>query len=149
MEPIVFIILFVACVPLVLLIIFVPVIKDKKARNGVTNYDTFSKNYSFVLDCSKEKAIELLLQKSVADTLNYSFDQNSMIIQFEHLNAIIEYQLMFYTFENRTFLKVTRIQMIHDKSNIPFMINRFFIEKCGAEPVDYQCFRSLESSVNE
>lgn len=41
------------------------------------------------------------------------------------------------------------IQMIHDRSNIPFMINRFFIEKCGAEPVDYHYFRSLESSVNE
>ena len=149
MKYIVFAILVIVFVLLVLCFIFYPVYNDKKARNNVMNFDTFSKNFSFVLDCSKEKAIELLLQKSVADTLNYSFDQNSMIIQFEHLNAIIEYQLMFYTFENRTFLKVTRIQMIHDKSNIPFIINRFFIEKCGAEPVDYQYFRSLERSVNE
>lgn len=149
MNPIVFVILFAVCFPLVLLLIFIPVIRDKKARNGVTNFDTFSKNYSYLLNHSQESVLELLSIKNSKDILDYTFDSNAMIIRFEDLNATIDYQLSFYYIDNKTFLKVSRIHLIHDRSNIPYMINRFFIEKIGAEPVDYHYFEGLISSVHE
>jgi len=149
MNPIVFVILFAVCVPLVLLLIFMPVIKDKKVRNGVVNTDTFSRNYTYVLSRSKEIVIGLLSQKSDGDIIDYSFDQSTMIIRFRNLIATIDYQLSFYSIDNKTFLKVSQIQLVYDKSNIPYMINRFFIEKIGAEPVDYHYFERLISSVHE
>lgn len=149
MNPIVFIVLFAVCVPLVLLLVFIPVIKDNKARNGVTNFDTFSRNYSYLLICSQENVVDMLSQKSDGDIMQYSFDLNSMIIRFEQLNATFDYQLSFHSIDNKTFLKVTQIHLIHDKSNIPLMLNRFFIKKIGAEPVDYQYSEGLVSLVNE
>jgi len=149
MEPIVFIVLFAVCVPIVFLIIFVPVIKDKKARNGVMNYDTFSKNYSYLLNCSQENATDLLSKKSEKDILNYLFDQNALIIQFEHSGVTVDYQLSFYTIDNKTFMRATKMDLIHDKTNIPFMVNTFFINKIGAEPVDYQLFEKSENTAHE
>lgn len=149
MEPMVFIVLFAVCVSIVLLIIFVPVIIDKKARNDVMTFDTLSKNYSYLLNCSQENAIDLLSKKSEKDILNYLFDQNAMIIQFEHSGVTVDYQLSFYTIDNKTYLRATKMNLIHESSNIPFMINRFFIEKIGAEPVDYYCFEKLTHSSHE
>lgn len=149
MNPIVFIVLFAVCVPLVLLLIFIPVIKDNKARNGVTNFDTFSRNYSYLLNCSQENATDLLSKKSEKDILNYLFDQNALIIQFEHSGVTVDYQLSFYTIDNKTFMRATKMDLIHDKTNIPFMVNTFFINKIGAEPFDYHYFEGLVNSSNE
>ena len=149
MNPIIFYILFIVCVPLVLLLIFIPMIKDKKVRNGVVNTDTFSWNYYYALNRSQENVVDLLSQKSDEDIMQYSFDRVSMIIRFRNLIATIDYQLSFYSIDNKTFLKVSQIQLIYDKSNIPYMINRFFIEKIGADPVDYHYFEGLVNSSNE
>lgn len=149
MNPIIFIILFAVCVPLVLLLIFIPMIKDKRVRNGVVNTDTFSRNYYYSLNRSQENVVDLLSQKSDEDIMQYSFDRVSMIIRFRNLIATIDYQLSFYSIDNKTFLKVSQIQLVYDKSNIPYMINRFFIEKIGAEPVDYHYFEGLVNSSNE
>ena len=139
----VFVILLIVMLPFVLLLILKPVYNDKKARGKVINFDSFLKNYSFVLDCSQNDAVYLLSKKNAKDTLNYTFRQSSMIIRFEYLNASIEYQLSFYIIDNKTYLEASQLHFMVEKSNIPFMINRFFIEKIGATPIDYHYFKSI------
>ena len=142
MEYIVFIALFILAIPLVLFLIFHPVMADKKVRNNVTNSDPLTQHYCFVLNCDQTEAINKLSTRNVNDTLEYAFDTNRLIIVFSHLGASIEHQLSFYVVENRTYLKVSRVKFMHSGSNIPLMVNRFFIEKIGAVPVEYSYFVS-------
>ena len=138
MEYLVFIALFILAMPLALFLIFKPVIADKKVRNNVTNSDPLRQHYCFVLNCEQNDALDKLSICNVNDTLEYTFDRNRSIIVF----SSIEHQLSFYISENKTYLKVSRAKFMHSRSNIPLMINRFFIEKIGAVPVDYSYFVS-------
>ena len=140
MEYIVFIALFILAMPLALFLIFKPVMVDKKVRNNVANSDPLTQHYCFVLDCDQTEALDKLSTRNVNDTLEYTFDRNRSIIVFSHLGASIEHQLSFYVVENKTYLKVSRVKFIHSRSNIPLMVNRFFIEKIGAVPVEYSYF---------
>ena len=142
MEYVVFIALSILAMPLALFLIFKPVIADKKVRNNVTNSDPLTQHYCFVLNCEQNEALDKLSIRNVNDTLEYTFDRNRSIIVFSHLGASIEHQLSFYIAENKTYLKVSRVKFMHSRSNIPLMINRFFIEKIGAVPVDYSYFVS-------
>ena len=142
MDPIVIISLLIVAIPLTLFLVFKPIMADKKARNNVTNSDQLTQHYCFVLDCGETEAIEKLSARNVNDTLEYTFDTNRLVIAFSHLGASIEHQLSFYVVEGKTYLKVSRVKLMHGRSNIPLMINRFFIEKIGAVPVDYSCFMS-------
>ena len=142
MENIVFIALFVLAIPLALFLIFKPVKADKKIQNNVINSDPLMQHYCFVLDCDRTEALEILSAHNVNDTIEYTFDINRLIIVFSHLGASIEHQISFYVVENKTYLKVSRVKFMHNKSNIPLMVNRFFIEKIGAVPVDYSYFVS-------
>ena len=142
MEYVVFIALFVLAVPFALFLIFKPVMEDRKVRNNVTNTDSLTQHYCFVLDCDQIKALDKLSTHNVNDTLEYTLDTNRLVIVFSHLGASIEHQLFFYVVENKTYLKVSRVKFMHSRSNIPLMINRFFIEKIGAVPVDYSYFMS-------
>lgn len=143
MEYIVFIILFILAILLVLFLIFKPVLEDKKVRNNIENSDSFNQHYCFVLTCDQSEAIKQLSTHNVKDTLEYIFDTDYLTIVFSHLGASIEHQLSFYVVENKTYLKVSRVKFVHDRSNIPLMINRFFIEKIEATPIDYAYFESL------
>ena len=138
MEFVVFIALFILAIPLALFLIFKPVIADKKVRNNVTNSDPLTQHYCFVLNCEQNEALDKLSIRNVNDTLEYTFDRNRSIIVF----SSIEHQLSFYIAENKTYLKVSRVKYMHSGGNIPWMINRFFIEKLGAVPVDYSYFVS-------
>ena len=142
MDPIVIISLLIVAIPLTLFLVFKPIVADKKARNNVTNSDPLTRHYCFVLDCGETEAIEKLSARNVNDTLEYTFDTNRSVITFSHLGASIEHQLSFYVVEGKTYLKVSRVKLMHSRSNIPLMINRFFIEKIGAVPVDYSYFVS-------
>ena len=142
MENTVFIALFVLAIPLALFLIFKPVKADKKIQNNVINSDPLMQHYCFVLDCDQAEALEQLSAHNVNDTIEYTFDKNRLIIVFSHLGASIEHQISFYVVENKTYLKVSRVKFMHNKSNIPLMLNRFFIEKIGAVPVDYSYFVS-------
>ena len=148
MEHIVFLVLFILAIPLVLFVILKPVVEDKKIRNNVTNSDPLTQHYCFELKCNQQKAIRQLSIRNVNDTPKYTFDINSLIITFSHLGASIDYQLFFYTIGKRTYLKVSRMKFLHSKSNIPLMINRFFINKIDAIPVDYTYFESVVCSTN-
>ena len=142
MEFITFISLFILLIPLTLFIIFKPVMEDKKVRNNVMNSDPLTQHYCFVLNCNQLEAIEQLTIHNIEDTLEYTFDADCLTIVFSQLGASIEHQLFFYVVENKTYLKVSRVKFMHSRSNIPLMINRFFIEKIGAVPVDYSYFVS-------
>ena len=142
MEFIVFIALFILAIPLMLFLIFKPIMEDKKVRNNVMNSDPLTQHYCFVLNCNQSEVIKQLAIRNVKDTLEYTFDANSLTIVFSHLGASIEHQLSFCVVENRTYLKVSRVKFMHSRSNIPLMINRFFMEKIGAVPVDYAYFES-------
>ena len=142
MEFIVFIALFILAIPLMLFLIFKPIMEDKKVRNNVMNSDPLTQHYCFVLNCNQSEVIKQLAIRNVKDTLEYTFDANSLTIVFSHLGASIEHQLSFCVVENRTYSKVSRVQFMHSRSNIPLMINRFFMEKIGAVPVDYAYFES-------
>lgn len=72
---------------------------------------------------------------NIYDPLAYTLDEDSRTIIFSHLGASIEYQFAFYVIENKTYLKVSRVRI--ERSNIPYIINHFFVEKLGATPVDY------------
>ncbi len=142
MEYIVFIALFMLVIPLALFLIFKPIMEDKKVRNNVMNSDPLMQHYCFVLNCNQSEVIKQLAIRNVKDILEYTFDADSLTIVFSHLGTSIEHQLSFCVVENRTYLKVSRVKFMHSRSNIPLMINRFFIEKIGAVPVDYAYFES-------
>ncbi len=147
MEFIAFIVIFIFAIPLALFIIFKPVIEDRKSRNNVMNSDPLTQHYCFVLNCNQSEAINQLAIHNVNDKLEYSFDAECLTITFLHLGVSIEHQLSFYIFENKTYLKVSRVKFWHSTSNIPLMINRFFVEKIGATPVDYTFFESTVCST--
>lgn len=150
MEFIVFGIIFIVIAVVALFIIFKPVIENKKIQNGVINSDTFTQNYSFELNCTQQEAIQQLSTHNVNDTLDYSFDSDSLSITFTRFSATIEHRLAFYIVGNTTYLKVSRVNLLHGKSNIPLMINRFFVEKISAKPIDYSVFEcQITSSKKE
>lgn len=107
------------------------------------NSDPSLQHYCFVLNCNQQEAIDQLSICNVKDTPECTLDINDLIITFSHIGVSIDYQLSFYTIENRTYLKVSRMKLFHNGSNIPFMINSFFINKIGAIPVDYTYFESV------
>ncbi len=142
MEYIEFIVLFILAILLALFLIFKSVIQDRKDRNGVMNSDLLTQHYCFVLSCDQSEAINQLSIHNIKDNLEYTFDTDRLTIIFSHLGASIEHQLSFYTVKSKTYLKVSRVKFLHSRSNIPLMINRFFIDKIGAIPVDYTYFES-------
>lgn len=142
MEYVIGIVLFTIAIPVVLFVIFKPVMVDKKVRNDIANSDPLTQHYCFVLDHDQAEALDRLAMRNVNDSLEYTLDPNRSIIVFTHLGTSIEYQLSFYVVENKTYMKVSRVKYMHSRSNIPLMINHFFIEKIGAVPVVYSYFES-------
>ena len=143
MEDVVFIALFFIATLLVLFLIFKPVSKDRKARNNVTNFDLLTQHYCFILTNDQSNAINQLATRNINDILEYVFDADCKTIVFKRFGASVECKLSFYIVENKTYLKVSRVKLLHATGNIPLMINRFFIEKIGAIPVDYTHFRTI------
>ena len=143
MEYIIFIVLFLCAIPLVVFMILKPIIADQKARNNIRNSDLSMQHYCFALDCNQTEALDKLSIRNVYDCLECALDRDHLSIVFSHLGESIEYQLAFRTVENKTYLRVSRVTFMHGRSNIPWMINRFFVEKIGAVPVDYNYFESF------
>ncbi len=142
MEQVFFIVLFILTIPLAVFLIFKPVMADKKVRNNVTNSDSRTRHYCFALHCNQTEMLEKLSIPNIYDALKYTLDKENLTIVFEEFGTSIEHKLTFYVVENKTYLKVSRVGSSRGKSNIPLMINRFFIEKIGAVPVDYSYFEA-------
>lgn len=136
-----YIVLMMILMPLVLFLILKPAMADRKVRNNVNNSDLSARHYCFVLDCNQADALDKLSRRNVNDNLTYTLNKDCLTIVFSHFGISVKYQLSFYVVENKTYLKVSRVKFLHS-SHIPLMINRFFIEKIGAIPVDYSSFES-------
>ncbi|MBQ8397880.1 MAG: hypothetical protein IJX53_06765 [Clostridia bacterium] len=78
------------------------------------------------------------------DILEYTFDPKSFTITFIQNYAKLEYRLSFAEKDSTTYLRVSRVQPIGDRSTIPYFVNTFWTNKIGAIPVDYTLFKSLE-----
>lgn len=139
MEYVAIIALFFVFIPMFFFLIFKPVMADRKARNNINNSDTFTRNYCFLLNCSQADALDKLAIRNIYDPLECALDRDSMTIVFD---ASLEYKLSFRVVNNKTYLKVSKSKDPLYRGNIPLMINRFFIEKIGAIPVDYSFYRS-------
>lgn len=146
MEFIETIAFFVLAAPLLLFIIFKPAIQDARVRNNVSNSDPFTRHYCYILHSTQDETVNKLSIHNITDTLEYTFDADCLTITFSHQGASIKHQLSFYTVENETYLKVSRIKFMHSKSNIPLMINQFFVKKLDAKPVDYNYFEATVCS---
>lgn len=147
MGPIFFCILFISLTPIALYLILKPIKEDWKLRNNVNNSDVFSRHYCYALNCTQQEAIKQLSLRNIHDALDCSLDENTNMVKLMHLNASIEYQLLFYTIENKTYLKVSRTHILHERSNIPYLVNRFFMEKLDAQPMDHATFEALINTV--
>lgn len=131
---------FLTCI-LTLYIILKPYFIDKKTRNNIINFDSFMNNYIFVVNENIQNIIERLSIHNVYDKLEYTFDTEDLTICFKHLTVKLQYQLQFISTTNScTYLLVSKVYLVHGKSNIPFMINDFFINKLNAQPLDYITF---------
>ena len=135
--------LFVIAVPVVLTLILKPVTADKKARKNVRNCDSLMQRHCFRLKSGREETLEQLSVRNISDALKYSIDTGSLTICFTHMNASVAYRLSFYTVDSTTYMMVSRINFLSGKSNIPYLVNRFFIEKIEAEPIDYSAFKKI------
>jgi len=145
----IFMALFILALPLVLYCIFKPVMEDRKVRNNITNSDPFMRHYWFSLDCDEQEALNQLRLCNIYDPLAYTLDEKARTIVFSHLGASIEHRFTFYVIESKTYLKVSRVRVMHDRSNIPYMINRFFVKKLGATPVDYNTVEMKKESAKD
>jgi len=143
---IVLIFLFVV-MPLGLFFTLKPMFNDMKIRNGVDNTDFHMCHYAFALNNTYDQAIRLLSARNVTDAMDYQFDPQKMTIDFSNNTESLKYRLTFYIIDGNTHLLVSKMNKFHGRTHIPYLINRFFVEKLGAAPVDYSAFEKRISVV--
>lgn len=148
MKFVIYAIVFIVLSIIMICVILNPYFKDKKVRKGIVNFDTYMRSYAYVLKCRKQDVIQKLSIHSINDKPEYLFDDVNLIITFLHLNVKIKYQLYFIENEGHTYLNVYQINFLHDKSNIPYMMNAFWINKVNAVPIEYSFFEMLNKNVN-
>lgn len=115
-------------------------LKEDEIHGYVNNRDSRAQHYSFELSGSKNDAIAQLSVCNVADVMKYTFDAGSLHIKFEDLHIWVDHSLTFYDVGDVTYLKVTRVDHLFGRDNIRPLINRFFIEKIAARPIEYLAF---------
>ena len=151
LKTVLFLLSFHVFALLVVFLVLRPVYRDAKARKGVRNTDARTCNFVFVLPSSPQDALERLCRKEDDDLLGYTFYEDAMILRLDHWDVSIEYALTFHPIEGRTYLMLTRQGILHGKSNLPLLVNRFIIQKTGAVPADYRTFQAKiqEESTGE
>ena len=148
-EFLIILISFIVIGPAILYLILAPSIKDSKIRKNVMNYDFNAMNYCFKLPCGKDKAFQIMAVNDPKDTLSYDFDLLTSTVSFpgEFGGEFgYTYTLRFYPVNEETYLKVSCQHFFRGKSNLPFMINEFFVKKLGAVPFDYRRFDAVVGS---
>lgn len=121
--------------------------EDSKLRNRVNNMDATMSQFCFALDFDQQEMIRLLSVPDILDALEYTLDVDTLRITFRQYRVqSLTYRLDFFIVEGRTYLRVSCSQVFHGRTRVPLYINRFFIEKTGAIPVDYLDFCKLTKS---
>ena len=139
----IFIAFFLLAVIAALYGIFLPLIKEQKVSCGIRNQDVFSKNYLFKLNCSKQEFINQIILYNINDTMEYSFNSNTMTITFIQNSVHIPYFVSIKELEDGCYIKLTKERTIFDRSIIPYRINEFMIKKFCAEVLPYEKYKSI------
>ena len=143
MEFIIFAIVFVALIPIELYFILAPMFREKKISNNVRNQDTFSQEYLFKVNYTKNEFLQKLNIPNVHDVLEFTFDNNTMTITFSKHNAKIPYTVTIKESENGCYIRLTKNGFIIDKGIIPYQINEFMIKKFDAELLPYEEYKNI------
>ena len=136
-------IVFVALVPIVLFFILSPMFKERKISNGIRNQDALSQNHLFKTNYSKQEFLNRIEISNVTDLMDYTFDNNTMVITFSKHNAKIPYTVTIKESENGCYIRLTKNGFISDRSNIPHYINEFMIKKFDAELLPYEEYKNI------
>ena len=143
MEFIIFAIVFVALISIVLFFVLKPMFRERKISNGIRNQDALYANYLFKTNYSKQEFLNLIVISNVTDLMDYTFDNNTMIITFSKYNAKIPYLVTIKEIENGCYIRLTKKVFIGDRSNIPYYINEFMIKKFDAEILPYEEYKNI------
>ncbi len=134
---------FVILILIVLYIIFGPWFRERKISNGIRNQDSLSQDYLFKVNYTKSDFLQKTNISNSYDILEYTFDNNTMIITFSKYSAHISYTVFIKEFDNGCYVKLKKNATISYRSNIPFYINEFMIKKFGAELLPYEEYKDI------
>ena len=143
MEFIFLALVIVILIPVVLYFILAPMFREKKISNNVRNQDTFSQEYLFKVNYTKNEFLQKLNIPNAHDVLEFTFDNNTMTITFSKHNAKIPYTVTIKESENGCYIRLTKKDFISDRSNIPYQINEFMIKKFDAELLPYKEYKNI------
>ena len=133
----------VILIPVALYFILAPMFREKKISNNVRNQDTFSQEYLFKVNYTKNAFLQKLNIPNVHDVLEFTFDNNTMTITFSKYNAKIPYTVTIKESENGCYIRLTKKDFISERSNIPYQINEFMIKKFDAELLPYEEYKNI------
>ena len=143
MEFIIFAIVFVALIPIALFFILKPMLREREISNGIRNQDVLSQNHLFKINYHKQEFLNRIKIPNVADLMDYTFDNNTIVITFSKYNAKIPYTVTIKESENGCYIRLTKNSFISSKSNIPYYINEFMIKKFDAELLPYEEYKNI------
>lgn len=122
---------------LVFLLIFSHIKKYRKITHNVNNTDAFTRKFIFNVQLTKEEFYIKLKIQNVNDKLEYYLNDECTIITFKKNFSKISYSLNIIETEKGLQIRVEQTTNFHQKTNIPFLVNEFFISKFNATPVEY------------
>lgn len=121
----------------VFLLIFSHVKKYRKITHNVNNTDAFTRKFIFNVQLTKEEFLIKLKIPNVNDKLEYELNDECTIITFKKNFSKISYSLNVIETDKELQIRVEQITIFYQKTNIPFLVNEFFISKFNATPVEF------------
>lgn len=101
-------------------------------------------DFSFALKDDQSATIAKLKVKNQQETPESWLDDSNLVITFLHQNTRIDYQLSFVRADGVTYMNAHPIKQTGGPSQIPRMINWFFVSKLDATPMDHTAFCALQ-----
>lgn len=136
-SAVIFIIALIIVLAVVLIPYFEALSKNKKASDGIVNYDVFMRRFCYKIQMTQEEIFKALSVPSVLDEIEYQFDANEAVIIFTVYNTKLKYRLSITEFSDYSILKAEKIDMF-SKGPEPNLINPFWVRKLNAIPIAYR-----------
>ncbi len=134
---------FVIFAPIILYMILKPIFRQRRISNGVINYNAFYQDYLFKVNYTKSDFLQRMNVPNSYDVLEYTFDDNSMIITFSKLGANIPYTVFIKEIANGCYVRLSRNVLVGNRSDICIYINEFMMKKFGAELLPYEEYKDI------
>lgn len=127
---------------IVLYAVLAPSMLNKRATNDVCNTDEAMKNYLYKTALSQEEFLSELEHLPVKrkDKLTCSFYPATMRITFATRKVRTPFMIAVHDRGDHRIVHLLKNELSSPRSNIPYYINPFLIEKLGLEPIDYQTY---------